>query len=56
MAQTLEQTTTFKTRIGEVAKKHENTIRVLTDEASQALFAPFSPPTSFLCIPRAWEG
>merc|ERR1719194_65197 len=27
VADTLEQTTTFKTRIGEVAKKHENTIR-----------------------------
>jgi len=37
MAQTLEQTTTFKTRIGEVAKKHENTIRVLSDEASQSI-------------------
>jgi len=37
MANTLEQTTTFKTRIGEVAKKHENTIRVLTDESSQAI-------------------
>mmetsp|Transcript_32269 Transcript_32269/g.53324 ORF Transcript_32269/g.53324 Transcript_32269/m.53324 type:complete len:428 (-) Transcript_32269:450-1733(-) len=37
LAETLEQTTTFKTRIAEVAKKHENTIRVLTDEAAQLL-------------------
>eukprot|EP00308_Calcidiscus_leptoporus_P012719 CAMPEP_0119364504 /NCGR_PEP_ID=MMETSP1334-20130426/11408_1 /TAXON_ID=127549 /ORGANISM="Calcidiscus leptoporus, Strain RCC1130" /LENGTH=426 /DNA_ID=CAMNT_0007380221 /DNA_START=72 /DNA_END=1352 /DNA_ORIENTATION=- len=33
----LEQTTAFKSRIAEVAKKHENTIRVLSDEASQQL-------------------
>eukprot|EP00310_Coccolithus_braarudii_P022130 CAMPEP_0183355166 /NCGR_PEP_ID=MMETSP0164_2-20130417/39391_1 /TAXON_ID=221442 /ORGANISM="Coccolithus pelagicus ssp braarudi, Strain PLY182g" /LENGTH=425 /DNA_ID=CAMNT_0025528195 /DNA_START=39 /DNA_END=1316 /DNA_ORIENTATION=- len=31
----LEQTTAFKSRIAEIAKKHENTIRVITDEASQ---------------------
>merc|ERR1719230_1473463 len=37
LAESLEQTTTFKTRISEVAKKHENTIRVLQDEASQEL-------------------
>ena len=37
LAETLEQTTTFKTRIAEVAKKHENTIRVLADEATQEL-------------------
>merc|ERR1719230_514470 len=37
LATMLEQTTTFKTRISEVAKKHENTIRVLVDEASQQL-------------------
>jgi len=37
LAQTLEQTTTFRTRIAEVAKKHENAIRVLADEASQSL-------------------
>lgn len=37
LAETLEQTTTFKTKIGEVAKKHENTVRVLQDEASQEL-------------------
>merc|ERR1712087_325319 len=35
VADTLEQTTTFRSRISEVAKKHENTIRVLTDESSQ---------------------
>merc|ERR1719424_1691681 len=33
----LEQTTTFRSRIAEIAKKHENSIRVLQDEASQAL-------------------
>jgi len=37
LAQTLEQTTTFRTRIAEVAKKHENTIRVLQDDAAQQL-------------------
>jgi len=37
LAESLEQTTTFRTRISEVAKKHENTIRVLQDEASQEL-------------------
>lgn len=37
LAQTLEQTTTFRTRIAEVAKKHENALRVLQDEATQAL-------------------
>lgn len=37
LAQTLEQTTTFKTRIAEVAKKHENALRVLQDEATQEL-------------------
>jgi hypothetical protein len=37
LAQTLEQTTTFRTRIAEVAKKHENSLRVLQDEASQQL-------------------
>ena len=37
LAQTLEQTTTFRTRIAEVAKKHENAIRVLQDEAAQQL-------------------
>jgi len=37
LAQTLEHTTTFRTRIAEVAKKHENAIRVLADEASQSL-------------------
>merc|ERR1719440_1365333 len=37
LALTLEQTTTFRTRIAEVAKKHENAIRVLQDEASQKL-------------------
>jgi len=37
LAQMLEQTTTFKTRIAEVAKKHENAIRVLQDEAAQNL-------------------
>ena len=29
LAQNLEQTTTFRTRIAEIAKKHENSIRVL---------------------------
>ena len=29
LAQSLEQTTTFRTRIAEIAKKHENAIRVL---------------------------
>mmetsp|Transcript_30905 Transcript_30905/g.80790 ORF Transcript_30905/g.80790 Transcript_30905/m.80790 type:complete len:432 (-) Transcript_30905:469-1764(-) len=33
----LEETTTFRTRIAEKAKKHENTIRVLADQASQEL-------------------
>jgi len=37
VADTLEQTTTFKSRIAEVSKKHENTIRVLTDESAQAI-------------------
>merc|ERR1719267_339341 len=37
LALTLEQTTTFRTRIAEVAKKHENALRVLQDEASQQL-------------------
>jgi len=37
LAQTLEQTTTFRTRIAEVAKKHENALRVLQDEAAQQL-------------------
>ena len=37
LAQTLEQTSTFRTRIAEVAKKHENALRVLQDEASQQL-------------------
>jgi len=37
VADTLEQTTTFKSRIAEISKKHENTIRVLTDEASQQI-------------------
>ena len=39
VAQTLEQTTTFRTKISEIAKKHENTIRVIQDEASQELEA-----------------
>ena len=39
----LEQTTAFKSRIAEVAKKHENTVRVLTDEAAQAAFAFCNP-------------
>merc|ERR1719454_2665970 len=37
LAQMLEQTTTSRTRIAEVAKKHENAIRVLQDEAAQQL-------------------
>ena len=37
LAQMLEQTTTFRTRIAEVAKKHENALRVLQDEAAQQL-------------------
>ena len=39
VAQTLEQTTTFRTRIAEIAKKHGNSIRVLQDEAAQQLEA-----------------
>ena len=39
----LEQTTAFKSRIAEVAKKHENTIRVLTDEAAQAALSFMLP-------------
>jgi len=37
LANKLEQTTTFRTKIAEKAKKHENTIRVLADQASQEL-------------------
>jgi len=37
VADTLESTTTYKTRLGEVAKKHENTVRVLADEAAQSI-------------------
>jgi len=37
LARMLEQTTTFRTRISEVAKKHENALRVLQDEAAQQL-------------------
>jgi len=37
LATKLEETTTFRTRISEKAKKHENTIRVLADQASQEL-------------------
>jgi len=37
LAKSLEDTTTGRTRISEVAKRHENTIRVLQDEASQEL-------------------
>jgi regulator of protease activity HflC (stomatin/prohibitin superfamily) len=37
LARLLEETTTFRTRIGEKAKKHETTIRVLADQASQEL-------------------
>ena len=37
LSRLLEQTTTFRTRIAEVAKRHENSIRVLADEASQKL-------------------
>ena len=29
LSQLLEQTTTFRTRIAEIAKKHENSIRIL---------------------------
>jgi hypothetical protein len=39
LAGMLEQTTTFKTRISEIAKKHENAIRVLQDDAAQQLEA-----------------
>merc|ERR1719230_2149474 len=39
LAQNLEQTTTFRSRIAEVAKKHENSIRVLQDESAQQLEA-----------------
>jgi len=39
LAQNLEQTTTFRTRIDEIAKKHGNSIRVLQDEAAQQLEA-----------------
>jgi len=39
LAVNLEQTTTFRTRIAEIAKKHENSIRVLQDEAAQQLEA-----------------
>jgi len=37
LAAKLEETTTFRTKIAEKAKKHENTIRVLADNASQEL-------------------
>mmetsp|Transcript_24475 Transcript_24475/g.49062 ORF Transcript_24475/g.49062 Transcript_24475/m.49062 type:complete len:385 (-) Transcript_24475:410-1564(-) len=37
LAATLEETTTFRTKIAEKAKKHENSIRVLSDQASQEL-------------------
>jgi len=37
LAKSLEDTTTNRTKISEVAKRHENTIRVLQDEASQEL-------------------
>jgi len=37
LAGTLEETTTFRTKIAEKAKKHENSIRVLSDQASQEL-------------------
>jgi len=37
LASLLEETTTFRTRIAEKAKKHENAIRVLSDQASQEL-------------------
>merc|ERR1719230_1178419 len=37
LARTLEDTTTFRTKISEKAKTHENRIRVLQDEASQEL-------------------
>jgi regulator of protease activity HflC (stomatin/prohibitin superfamily) len=39
LAKQLEETTTFKTKISETAKKHENAIRVLQDEAAQRLEA-----------------
>merc|ERR1719230_2009364 len=39
LATNLEQTTTFRSRIAEVAKKHENSIRVLQDESAQQLEA-----------------
>lgn len=37
LARTLEETTTFRTKISENAKKHENKIRVLADSAAQDL-------------------
>lgn len=37
LAKLLEETTTFRTRIAETAKKHEATIRKLADEASKEL-------------------
>mmetsp|Transcript_63838 Transcript_63838/g.190482 ORF Transcript_63838/g.190482 Transcript_63838/m.190482 type:complete len:247 (+) Transcript_63838:300-1040(+) len=37
VASNLEQTTTFRSRIAEIAKKHENAIRVLQDESAQTL-------------------
>jgi len=37
LANLLEETTTFKTRISETAKKHEATIRKLADDASKEL-------------------
>jgi len=39
VAGNLEQTTTFRSRISEIAKKHENVIRVLQDESAQSLEA-----------------
>lgn len=39
VASNLEQTTTFRSRIAEIAKKHENAIRVLQDESAQTLEA-----------------
>ena len=44
LAKSLEDTTTNRTKISEVAKRHENTIRVLQDEASQELEQVRHPP------------
>ena len=44
LAKSLEDTTTNRTKISEVAKRHENTIRVLQDEASQELEQARHPP------------